>query len=51
MFSHHSHSNKEIMDALSAANVFAAERNGKIRFAPHLYNTDEEIAEAVDALP
>lgn len=51
MFNHARHSNKELMESLNAAHIAAAERGGKIRFAPHLYNTSEEIARAVEVLP
>jgi len=51
MFGHPTHANAEVMEALKAAKVSCVERNGKIRFAPHLYNTAEEIARAVEALP
>jgi len=51
MFSHPTRANADVMEALKAAKVTCVERNAKIRFAPHLYNTPEEIARAVDALP
>ena len=51
MFGHSEHDNDSIMAALTSAGVAAAVRGGKVRFAPHFYNTDEEIDRAVDALP
>lgn len=51
MFSSPEHSNQVLLDGLKAATVVAAERGGKIRFAPHFYNSLEEIERAVDALP
>lgn len=50
MFGHPEHDNDAIMAALTAANVAAAVRGGKVRFSPHFYNTDEEIDLAIDAL-
>ncbi len=51
MFQHPTHSNEEVLQALTGANVTAAVRGGKLRFSPHFYNTHDEIARAVDALP
>jgi len=39
------------LQALTESGVTAAVRGGKLRFSPHFYNTHEEIARAVDALP
>ena len=36
--------------ALTAARVQAAARMGRIRFAPHLWNTDEDIERAAEAI-
>jgi cysteine desulfurase/selenocysteine lyase len=36
-----------IYDALSRANIHVALRSGNIRMAPHLYNTEEDIDEAL----
>jgi len=41
----------KVLEALTAANVQAAVRSGKVRFSPHFYNTEEEIDRAIDALP
>ena len=51
MFQHPTHANEAVMEALMAASVTAAVRGGKLRFSPHFYNTHEEIARAVEALP
>ncbi len=51
MFKHRDLPNAAVMQALSDANVAAAERGGSLRFSPHFYNTTEEIDRAVDALP
>lgn len=41
----------KVLEALTAANVQAAVRSGRVRFSPHFYNTEEEIDRAIDALP
>ena len=51
MFRHPDYSNEQVLDTLTAANVTAAVRGGRVRFAPHFYNTESEITAAVDALP
>ncbi len=51
MFKHPSLPNDTVMQALTDANVAAADRGGNLRFSPHFYNTCEEIDRAVDALP
>ena len=51
MFQHPTHSNEEVLQALTESGVTAAVRGGKLRFSPHFYNTHEEIVRAVDALP
>jgi len=51
MFQHPTHSNEAVLQALTDAGVTAAVRGGKLRFSPHFYNTHEEIAQAVAALP
>ena len=40
-----------VLEALTAANVQAAVRSGRVRFSPHFYNTEAEIDQAIDALP
>ncbi len=40
-----------VLEALTAANVQAAVRSGRVRFSPHFYNTEAEIDRAIDALP
>ena len=51
MFQHPAHSNEAVLQALTEAGVTAAIRGGRLRFSPHFYNTPEEIARAVAALP
>ena len=51
MFRHPSHANEDVLKALTDAGVTAAVRGGRMRFAPHFYNTTEEIDRAVEALP
>jgi len=51
LFQHSKHSNEAVLQALTEAGVTAAVRGGKLRFSPHFYNTFEEIAQAVEALP
>lgn len=51
MFQHPTHANEAVLEALTAAGVTAAVRGGRLRFSPHFYNTHEEIARAVEALP
>ena len=51
MFQHPTHANDAVMQALTDAGVTAAVRGGKLRFSPHFYNTHDEIAQAVAALP
>lgn len=50
-FKHRELPNDAVMQALTDANVVAADRGGNLRFSPHFYNTREEIDRAVDALP
>ena len=42
--------NNDIYEALRREKVFVAHRAGKLRFAPHLYNTREDIARALSVL-
>lgn len=51
MFEHPTRTNESVLEALTAANVSAAVRGGKVRFSPHFYNTREEIDRAVAVLP
>lgn len=51
MFGHSKYDNDALLAALTTAHVAAAVRGGKVRFAPHFYNTDEEIDQAIAALP
>ncbi len=51
MFRHPSHTNEDILKALTDAGVAAAVRGGRVRFSPHFYNTPDEIDRAVEALP
>lgn len=43
--------NEQVMEALAAAHVTAAVRGGRVRFSPHFYNTEDEISQAIEALP
>ena len=40
-----------VQEQLRARRVLCAVRDGRVRFACHLFNTEEEIDEAVAALP
>lgn len=51
MFRHLDKPNEEALEALTRASVAAAVRGGNLRFSPHFYNTEDEMARAVDALP
>jgi cysteine desulfurase/selenocysteine lyase len=42
--------NGEIYEKLRAANVYVAFRAGKLRFSPHLYNTEADIDQALSVL-
>lgn len=42
--------NREVHDALTTSGVHTAMRSGKLRFSPHLYNTDEQIGYALSIL-
>jgi selenocysteine lyase/cysteine desulfurase len=42
--------NREVHDALTASGVRLALRSGNLRFSPHLYNTDEQIENALSIL-
>lgn len=50
-FRHPSLTNDEVLALLTANGVGAAVRVGYVRFAPHAYSTEEEIARAVAVLP
>ena len=41
---------KEISKTLDQQNIIITPRDGYLRFAPHLCTTEDEIAQAVDAL-
>ncbi len=43
IFSHPKHDPKELADHLWQHKIFAREREGYLRVAPHFYNTEEEI--------
>jgi selenocysteine lyase/cysteine desulfurase len=51
LFQHSRYANDEIMNLLSAAKINVVARGGKVRFAPHFYNTTEDIDRAIAALP
>ena len=46
----HKERNAELYRALVAQGIYPALRNGKLRFAPHLYNTEADIDAALAAL-
>jgi selenocysteine lyase/cysteine desulfurase len=46
----HSERNPGIYESLHDQGVDIALRRGNLRFSPHLYNTTEEIDQALDAL-
>ena len=50
-FRHPTQPNDAVLAALSARGVLAAVRGGNVRFAPHAYNTEEDVDRAVAALP
>ncbi len=50
-FHHPALDNEAVLKTLTAAGVVAAVRGGSVRFAPHFYNTEDEIDRAVAALP
>jgi len=41
---------EELLKMMRAQNVTMAQRSGRLRFAPHFYNTHEEVTEAADIL-
>jgi len=51
MFHNPNMASEDVLKVIEAAGVTASVRGGNVRFAPHFYNTPEEIAEAVAALP
>lgn len=50
-FRHPTLPNDTVLAALSAQGVLAAVRGGNVRFAPHAYNTEEDVDRAVSAIP
>jgi cysteine desulfurase / selenocysteine lyase len=51
LFKHPTIPNAEIMAALEQAKIVVVSRGGCVRFAPHFYNTQEDIDRAIAALP
>lgn len=49
-FSHPQRSAQELFDALRAARIVGAVREGGVRLSPHLYNTLEDIDNVLDVL-
>ena len=41
--------NREVHEALTTSEVHIALRSGKLRFSPHLYNTDESVVRRYQA--
>ena len=41
--------NREVHEALTTSGVHIALRSGKLRFSPHLYNTDESVVRRYQA--
>jgi cysteine desulfurase/selenocysteine lyase len=50
MFHHPEHTCEAVSQALIAAKINVAVRGGRVRFAPHFYNTEDDIDRALDAL-
>ncbi|RJP24617.1 MAG: aminotransferase class V-fold PLP-dependent enzyme [Candidatus Omnitrophota bacterium] len=50
ILTHPLHSNQTILKQLEVKNIRATEREGRIRLAPHFYQTEEEMTLVVDAL-
>lgn len=51
LFTHPPYNNDILLTTLARANVTAAVRGGRLRFSPHFYNTEDDLAQAVAALP
>jgi cysteine desulfurase/selenocysteine lyase len=51
LFQHPEYAIEEIMAALAQSKINVVARGGKVRFAPHFYNTMEDIDRAIAALP
>ena len=51
MFRHPTLPNEPIMKALADARINVVTRGGRVRFAPHFYNTNEDIDHALSVLP
>lgn len=51
LFQHPTYPNSVVMGALKAAKVHVVDRGGKVRFAPHFYNTEADFDQVFDALP
>lgn len=49
-FSHPKHSVDECAARLMERDIFAREREGLLRLAPHFYQTEDEMRRVVDAL-
>jgi selenocysteine lyase/cysteine desulfurase len=51
VFAHNDQSrNETIKETLEERSIHIAERDGKLRISPHLYNTPNDIAAALDVL-
>ncbi|MGH9827102.1 MAG: aminotransferase class V-fold PLP-dependent enzyme, partial [Blastocatellia bacterium] len=48
---HPRHSANQLYDLLLAKKIVTAPRIGRLRIAPHFYNTRQEIDELIGALP
>ena len=49
-FTHHAATPPAIVDHLASRNISVAHRSGRVRIAPHFYNTHDEVAQLLDAL-
>lgn len=48
---HPDHPNASVLECLNDAKVLVSERSGGIRISPHYYNSEDEVAEVLQALP
>jgi len=51
VFEHEKHAAKEVTDKLAKHNIITCVRDGRVRVAPHFYNTEEQIDTLLATLP
>ncbi|MBN2328748.1 MAG: aminotransferase class V-fold PLP-dependent enzyme [Candidatus Omnitrophica bacterium] len=51
IISHPNHSPNSVVENLQVHDIQASEREGRIRLAPHFYQTEEEMIRVIDRLP